>query len=54
MIHALPRLLLLLALTAASLLLLVGCGERPTQEGSEEPTASSTIAAEDLAKGLPH
>ncbi len=53
MILALPKLLFLLALAATSLLMLVGCGERPTQEGAGESTAAQTIAAEDLAKDFP-
>ena len=53
MIIALPKLLFLLALATTSLLFLIGCGERPTQEGGEESTASQAIAAEDLAKDFP-
>ena len=53
MIPALPKPLFLLALTAASLLFLIACGERPTQQGEGEPTASQAIAPEDLAKDFP-
>ncbi len=43
----------LLILVATSVLLLTACGERPSQEGEGVPTASQTVAAEDLAKDFP-
>ncbi len=54
MIPGLPKLLFLMSLAATSLLLLSGCGERPTQEtDGDAATAAQTIAEEDLAKDFP-
>jgi thiol-disulfide isomerase/thioredoxin len=53
MIPALPKPLFLLALATTILLMLVGCGERPSQESEGEATSSRTIAEDDLAKDFP-
>lgn len=53
MVAVYPRFLILLALAVTTLLILTGCGERPTREGSGEPTTPGTVAAEKLAKDFP-